>query len=49
MNKYIITCPIQKEIEAKDENEAMSFFYDELAEQNDCLDNHLNIERIYNN
>jgi len=46
MTKYIIKCDVVKEIEAVDEDEAMEFFYDELAEENDCLENHTTIEEV---
>lgn len=42
--KYIIKCDIEKEIEANDDYEAMELFYSELAEANDCLENHTKIE-----
>jgi len=46
MTTYIIKCDVEKEIEAQDEDEAMQFFYDELAEENDCLENHTTIEEL---
>lgn len=44
--KYKITCDIDTEIEASDEQEASLLFYEELAEMNDCVDNHIVIEEI---
>lgn len=46
MKKYLIQCDVEKEIEAKDEDEAMALFYDELAEENDCLENHTTIKEL---
>jgi len=44
--KYKITCDIEKEIEAKDEDEAIKLFYDELGQENDTLENHTAIETL---
>ena len=46
MPTYKITCTIKKEIEAIDEHEAMARFYEELAEENDCLDNNMEIKQL---
>ena len=46
MKTYTIGCDIQKEIQAQDEDEVMEMFYDELAEENDCLENHTTIEEL---
>jgi len=43
METYIIKCDIEKEIEAENEEEAIRLFYDELALENDFLDNHIKI------
>ncbi|MDD4156909.1 MAG: hypothetical protein PHY08_10090 [Candidatus Cloacimonetes bacterium] len=44
--KYKITCDINTDIEANDEQEACVLFYEELAEMNDCIDNYIVIEEI---
>jgi hypothetical protein len=49
MKTFTIKCDVEKEIEAKDEDEAMALFYDELAQENDCLENHTTIETIKEN
>ena len=43
--KYIIKNNIEKEIEAKDKDEAMALFYEELAQENSCLEHYITIEK----
>ena len=46
MKKYVIKCDVEKEIEAKNEEEAMKLFYEELGNENDRLENHITVEGV---
>jgi len=48
MKTYIVKCEIEKEFEAEDEFEATELFYEELANDNDWLENHIKVEEINN-
>jgi len=46
MNTYLVSCEVVREFEAKDEQEAIDLFYEDLALSNESLKNFVEAKEI---
>lgn len=46
MNKYTVSIDIVRDYEARDEDEALAMFYEELATANESIENFIEIKPI---